>query len=373
MKWKNINVPLGVSETPIGTTRLKSGDAAVGLFGGFMGSVLDYISQHETNTINDTYNRSSLYQNQRQFNDQMAYARASAAADKIENRFLVNQAYERELENREYNSPRNEMKRLREAGLNPYLAKYGNGAVGGSGSIGAQVGSPGKSFMPGNPGVPSNIPNQAFTGFGRGITDALGLVLQNKELAQKERVFEHDVAVQENQMEMNWFDYLDRHAKSGAEVREINERIDNMRKVFAFEQDKFEKQIEWQNFQQYVQQYQLEQRDFELGLQQIATESGIQVNSAMSSKLFAEKKNFEESARQMVKNGFSQRQLNSALERKENAIADSMVQEYEQDHGQLSFENRNKVLKAYKRVANAILQPIRGIVSAGANVATKVK
>lgn len=105
---------------------------------------LNYWAQMDTNKTNAQINA-----------DQLAWAKELYRLQKAENRFLVDQAYERELENRSYNSPQNMKEMYLRAGINPYLASQSGIAGGSHGSVNPSVGSPPSGQVPGS------IPMQA--------------------------------------------------------------------------------------------------------------------------------------------------------------------------------------------------------------------
>lgn len=105
---------------------------------------LNYLAQMDTNKTNADINAS-----------QLAWAKELYKMQKAENRFLVDQAYERELENRSYNSPQNMKELYLRAGINPYLASQSGIAGGSHGSVNPSVGSPPYGQVPGS------IPMQA--------------------------------------------------------------------------------------------------------------------------------------------------------------------------------------------------------------------
>lgn len=163
MRWSSLNTPLGLTDT---SNRKMSGADLASLGFGVIGMALDWDAQTQANAIN---RRNAMETNElnRQINEQqIAWAKEKYRAEKAENRFLVDQAYRRELENRAYNSPQAQKLRYLQAGINPYLAMYQGAAGGSQPSIGSTVGSPPKYDNPNMIPMQIGAPAQAYHGFG---------------------------------------------------------------------------------------------------------------------------------------------------------------------------------------------------------------
>ena len=98
---------------------------------------------------------------------QLAWARENYELEKAENRFLVDQAYERELENRthqeQYDSPEATKQRWIDAGFNPSLMMSPTGLQSGSvGSVGSSVGSAPRHNQPNMIPMQQGSPSKSF-------------------------------------------------------------------------------------------------------------------------------------------------------------------------------------------------------------------
>lgn len=170
-----LNEPLGAFSAPFGVRKPFAsfgGDIAGALIGGAFGlwaqddaNYNNLVVAERTNRSNEEINRQQLAWAKEQYNQEVA-----------ENRFLVDQAYKRELENRihneEYNSPSAQMARLRAAGINPYLAMMGgSGSVGASQGrgIGAQTGSNPHANQPSMLPMEQSAPYIPLNGLGVGL------------------------------------------------------------------------------------------------------------------------------------------------------------------------------------------------------------
>lgn len=180
MKWKFLNVPLGLND-PFSASR-KNGvlDAVFGFFG----DLLDSGNVAATNESNRWQNLVTNQTNQEINESQLAWAREQYDREKAENRFLVDQAYERSLADRDneraYNSAKAQAERLRAAGINPALA-MSNGLLGHSGGSVSTVNSPGSPPHANQPGaipMQNGAPAQPYVGFGSGIRDSLRLMYE---------------------------------------------------------------------------------------------------------------------------------------------------------------------------------------------------
>lgn len=165
MRWSLLNTPLGLTDT---SQRKMAGADLASLGFGVIGMALDWDAQTQANAIN-RQNAMETNQLNREINEQqIAWAKEKYRQEKAENRFLVDQAYRRELENRAYNSPQAQKLRYLKAGINPYLAMYGGASAGSQPSIGSTVGSPAKYDNPNMIPMQIGAPAQAYRGFGLG-------------------------------------------------------------------------------------------------------------------------------------------------------------------------------------------------------------
>lgn len=212
MKWKFINTPLGLSDPS--QNHLQNAVAGLGL--GIIGSVLDWDAQTQANAINRQNAMETNAANKEINEQQIAWAREKYKEEKAENRFLVDQAYRRELENRLYNSPEALKNRYLKAGINPYLAMSGSGASGGSGSIGSSVGSPPKYDNPSMIPMQQGSPAVAYTGFGVGASKMMDFHLaaerQQADIAALRT--RTDLAALETFAKIKNYDFNNQHLKS---------------------------------------------------------------------------------------------------------------------------------------------------------------
>lgn len=163
MRWSVLNTPLGLTDT---SNRKMAFDVSpLGAVGDMLTGIW---STYETNDTNRSITNKTNQANKEINESQIAWAKEKYREEKAENRFLVDQAYRRELENRAYNSPQAQKLRYLQAGINPYLAMYQGGTGGTQSSIGSTVGSPAKYVNPNTIPMQTGAPAIPYpqTGFG---------------------------------------------------------------------------------------------------------------------------------------------------------------------------------------------------------------
>ena len=361
MKWKFINTPLGLSDP---SQNLKCSGADMASLGfGVIGMALDWDAQTQANAINRQNAMETNAANKEINEQQIAWAREKYKEEKAENRFLVDQAYRRELENRLYNSPQALKQRYLQAGINPYLAMSGPGASGGSGSIGSSVGSPPKYDNPSMIPMQQGSPSVAYTGFGRGISDIMANVLESRNLEREDRRLQHQMAVDINEIELNYLKYLNDKNLTDTQVSSIKHNMKMMSDQFKLETDKYRLQSDWQTFQKYIQQYQLEQKDREIAISQRLASSNIALNGASINQLNQLVSESKQRIFEMAQNGASQRQIEGYVARQQKAAADII----ELDSERKKRQNSGDARQAYTDFTNWLLDPLKGIIGASAS------
>lgn len=352
-------------------------DIAGGVLGfatSFMDNMWNSYNVEQTNAANR-----AIADQTNQYNAQIArenreYDRLVRAQDWSHYLETDQEAYRRFLENREYESLGSQMQRLREQGINPYLAMYGNGGhVGSSGGSVPSVGSPPSGHNGNNqPFAQTGAPMQAYTG-GLGLTQGLANLLALSQDEREDYKLASDITFRDYEARNRHLEYLLHKSSNKSESDWYKAQIQDLDRKWKLEKDKLQHIIDWDNFQKEVVDYQTRQRDFELRLQEMATKSGIKLNSQQASTLYAQQNLFESEAVEMAENGVAKRNLLRTQKLKEDKIVDLLIQDYEQEHGQLSWEQAKKYRIAYKRVAKWLLDPVTGVFSVGANVSSKIK
>lgn len=138
--------------------------------GGIVGGLSNYWSNYETNVTNKNLQRETNQQNKELFYQQLAAAREQYERERQENRYLVDQAYQRSL-------PKEQVKALREAGINPAFA-FDSGSFG---TPSTQIGSPPSSPTPSAPTmVAPQMVAPDLSALGQGISNAANYYLSSQ-------------------------------------------------------------------------------------------------------------------------------------------------------------------------------------------------
>lgn len=134
--------PLGAA-APIGVNKKSEAVTAMAVAAGvasLLGSLISAGSQESANASNLKGVRETNEANAAINKSQLEFARQQYFLERDENRFLVGQQHQWDLENRDYNSPQQLVARLRAAGINPALALTGGGASVGSSQLNSSTG-----------------------------------------------------------------------------------------------------------------------------------------------------------------------------------------------------------------------------------------
>lgn len=332
---------------------------------GFMGSLLDWQSSSDANAANRAIANETNQYNASIARANREYDREVRATDWWHYLQTDQEAYRRFLENREYESVGAQAERLRAAGINPALAA-GVGALGHS-----SAGSP-----PSAGSVPSGHGGEtapfAQTGapvqpamIGSGIRDSVRIALESMAQEREDYRLASDITFQDYKNRMDVLEYALHKTHNESEVSYFNKKIRDLEMQWKYQQDDWLLRVENFNFMKEVQNYQLQQKDFELELQQYATESKMAVDRATSAMLFAQKNTLMEEARQMKQRGDDEHKINEWLDKKESAIYDRIVAENKEELDQLNFNNRNWYMRNMRRIVKWSLEPIRGVLSVG--------
>lgn len=247
-----LNSPLGAVGAPFGI-KMKCNPflGAVGL----IGSVMDWDAQTSANAIN-RQNAMETNQTNKEINEsQLAWARDQYEQEKAENRFLVDQAYQRELENRkhneEYNTPAAIAARLRDAGINPALAMQGGaGSIGAShySSINAQVGQNPHANQPNMIPMETGAPAQAYTGLGVGIRDSMRLFLESQQQKDSHAKVVSDIAAQRSDSYLKLAKTMSEIKHNNQNDKYISKLIDGIKRDEMFQRDTYEDMVRQQKF-----------------------------------------------------------------------------------------------------------------------------
>ena len=168
----HFNRALGDDSSPFAPCKAHDPYSMIGQLGAANLSMIgNWFSTQDSNQTNRRIARETNEQNYKIWQEQLAAAKEQYRQEVAENRFLVNQAYERNL-------PINQVKALKEAGINPSLAfdsnAFQNNAV---------VGQNPTSSVPQAPQMVTGAPNIPvdFSVFGNGVSAAIQSFLASKK------------------------------------------------------------------------------------------------------------------------------------------------------------------------------------------------
>ena len=167
----HFNRALGDDSSPFAPCKAHDPFTMIGQLGAANLSMLgNYYSTQDSNQTNRRIARETNAQNYKIWQEQLAAQKEQYRQEVAENRFLVNQAYERNL-------PINQVKALKEAGINPSLAFESNAF-----QNNAVVGQNPTSSVPQAPQMVTGAPNIPvdFSVFGNGVSAAIQSFLASK-------------------------------------------------------------------------------------------------------------------------------------------------------------------------------------------------
>ena len=361
--------PLGAVPAPFGSPKKE-------IFNAFANIISSMINTGNVSATNETNTWNNIITNNanKQINEsQLAWARENYELEKAENRFLVDQAYERELENRqhqeEYNSPEATKQRWIDAGFNPSLMMSPTGLQSGSvGSVGSSVGSPARHNQPNMIPMQQAAPSQAYQfpdGFG--IGKDLEFYLASRQSEREDYRLAADITFKDNQTRLDYLRYRMDNSRSQAERDYFKKMTDNLDKEMILNQNKFEHQIEWDDFQKEVAEYQVKQKDTELQIQSFLAQNQIAVGNAQIGMLAQQALLYQQEMFNAKQKGADDHQLALIT----NTYQDKMLGQLIESLKQTRFNVSTPLKRKYTRVVNWLLDPVKGVISAGANVGFK--
>lgn len=200
----------------------------------FVGGLLGYLGASQTNDTNYDIATMTNSTNSEINDKQLAWARENYELEKEENRFLVDQAYNRSLADREneraYQSYKNQIKLMREAGINPSLMLSGSsGHAGASVSTVNTVGSPARHNQPGMIPMQTGAPMQnTLDSFGMGLSKTADLMLARD-------IHESDLSMARAKLGIESMKAMAEVKKAGADTKYTNQLTDQIAKQMLFD------------------------------------------------------------------------------------------------------------------------------------------
>lgn len=366
------DIPLGASFAPNGFKRDGNLDwGAIAAIGGsaLVGALASTINTNSVNNTNYENVRETNTQNALMHQADLAWAKQQYEDQKSENRFLVDQAYQRQKDlisdERSYTDPASIKQRYLDAGINPYLASQSGIASGSSGNYSVQSGSAPSSNVPQGAAMQSA---QAISnnGFGLGINQAVNNYLAYKQNEREDYRLASDISFADAKQRLDYLDYRLKRSSSETESAYIKKQMEALDKDMALNRDKFEQGVEWQNFQKEVQNFQMRLSQKELAIKQFLANNEVSLGAATIEKLASECNYLDKQAYELVQNGVSKREIDGWISEQERMI-NNIIHD---DELQKKFNN-GKGLGVYTRFSRWLLDPIKGVLSGNASVKPK--
>lgn len=264
------DIPLGAQVAPIGSFKhLWLLDDLIGAVGN-MASTMYAADASEMNTIR-TNNAN------REINEsQLAWARQQYEDEKAENRFLVDQAYERELENREYNTPAALRQRLVDAGFNPSMVLGNVGST--TGHVSVPTGSAPHANQPNM--IPMQSPPPVVPpDIGQYFSRMADHMFRAQEEERADYALASDIQASNMNAYANLIKAFSEAKKNGVDVEFMKDSMKRGWQSLFLEQDKLAAENEWRSVTNNIQERQLKETQYANETQRLAVQSGIQLDA----------------------------------------------------------------------------------------------
>lgn len=359
------DIPLGASYAPIG---FKHGDGidwgAIAAIGGsaLIGAIA---STANTNSINNTN-----YENVRETNTQnalmhqadLAWAKQQYEDQKSENRFLVDQAYQRQndlvADERAYTDPAAVKQRYLNAGINPYLASQAGVASGSSGSQSVQSGSAPSSNMPSSPEMKAAqaIPSNAF---GQGISDAFSRWMQSRQEERSDYALASDIQTSHMNAFSNFMNACTKAKEAGVNEKFINDTMNRAWREIQFNENKFEKDTDLRTQELALQDRAVEVQEMQVKIAGYLAKSNVAMNAVQIQNIAQSISESRQRVFEMAQDGASKRSIDKYIERQQKATA-SQLERQNAREGRQDVEGGRRW---YRDFTDWLFTPLKGIVS----------
>lgn len=290
--------------------------------------------------------------------EQLAAQRAMYFAQARENRALIDQAYERELENRSYNSPQNQKNLYLRAGINPLLAGQ-FGSVGGSHSMNVPTGSVPSTSTPNAIPAQTGAPVQPlnFEGFGMAPQAAVNAYFASKDSERADYALASDITFKHYEHQEKMMDLAIKAKEAGVNEKWVNSQIQDAERNYWLAVDKNAADKESREADIKIQDHMANVAQFKAETERILANSSVKLNDASISKLANECAEIKERVIEMKKNGASQREIDKVLAEKERELKRQLARENHMN------EDSDKFAYWWKLGAGAVFEPLKGIFS----------
>lgn len=357
--------PLGASAPPQAPDKLYIAPvvAAALIAGGsaLVGTAANTISQANSNNANrdiaDATNATNMKINREQIAAQQALYNSQVA----ENRYLVNQAYQRELENREYNSPKNVRDRYLQAGINPLLAGQ-FGSVSGSSNMTIPTGqvpsSSTPNLIPAQNGEPVHPLN--FDGIGLAAQNAINTYFNSKADDRADYALANDITVSRLNAQSKFIEATTKAKEAGVNEKWINSEIEEAERRYWLDVDKNAVEKEDRERARAIEEKTNDIRAYEAETNRLLAQANIKLSAAQVNRLAQEVIESKERVTQMIKDGESRRAIESWIHDKEMYLTNVLSREWNILKGRDS-----EGLTEWEMIVGGLLSPVKGLVNVG--------
>ena len=242
--------------------------------GSAVGGLANYWSNYETNVTNKNLARETNQQNYRIWQEQLEAQRQQYLAEKMENRYLVDQAYERNL-------PKNVIKNLKEAGINPALAFESNAF-----SDNAVVGNNPSSSVPAAPSMvsPQMLPPN-LSDIGTGLSRVAEAYYRDREEERSDYALAADITFRDRQSKIDLIKAAIQAKEAGVNERWVDSQIDDSNRNYYLNLDKFAVENEERQRRYDLDEARLQIEQREADIKEAAVQNEIRLSYAQISQI----------------------------------------------------------------------------------------
>lgn len=358
--------PLGACAPPQAPNQKNIAPAVLaGIIAGgatLVGGAANLVSQANANNANRDIASETNATNMQINREQLAAQRAMYYTQARENRALIDQAYERELENRSYNSPQNQKELYLRAGINPLLAGQ-FGSVGASHSMQVPTGQ-----VP-STSTPNAIPAQAgapvqplnFDGLGLAAQNAANVFLQSKADDRADYALANDIEVSRLNAQSNFMNSITKAKEAGVNELYIRSAIEDAERNYWLKVDQNDQQKEFNRLTHDLDERRVDIEERKVQIEGFLASSKIQVDKATVQKLASDAAVNAQTVKEMKANGVSERKIKDFIAKKEKETFEMLKR-------QNAREGRNDIpgiRQSYQDFTEWLFAPLKGLVSVG--------
>lgn len=350
MKEFVFSKPLGVDSAPFGSSKKEIAPAvAAALIAGgsaVASGIGNLWSQADTNETNRDINES-----------QIQFQRGIYYDQKDENRFLINQAYERE---KELNDPVYKKNRLLAAGINPAFAMQ-SGEFGQNQTVIA-------GSAPSAPSLPSPYYQQPldFNGLGIAGQSAVDTYFAAQAAEDSSNKINSDISYTRSKQVNEYLETRQKIKSADIDDKYKSRLINQLDQDYQFNQESYgerQRAIKLSNDNiensMLIQNAQLQLEQRKQDMNEKLAEMNIKLSKSQIAKISAEIDNIYATVSEMKLNGESNRLINHYVAQKESALASQLKREAAQGaRNDMEGFRRN-----YQDFTNWLFTPLKGIIS----------